>query len=50
MPDFSKQPELPKPAHREPTVPVEVKLMSSVRAEERRLFDELVQQNKQKEM
>lgn len=50
MPDFSKQPELIKPVHKEPTVPVDLKLNSTIRAEERKLFDEIIQQNKQKEM
>lgn len=39
MPNFSKIKEVPKPSPKKITVPVGIHLSSTVRAEERKLFD-----------
>jgi len=39
MPDFSRMQALKKPSPRKATIPIKVVLQSTVRAEERKLFE-----------
>ncbi|KAL4485819.1 hypothetical protein ABPG72_012359 [Tetrahymena utriculariae] len=50
VPDFSKIRSPNKPSPKKATVPVEIKLQSTLRAEERKLFDEKVEFKMQQEM